>query len=113
MSYTLCGLAEGVWWVLSLISLSLWGVRPYRNVEDITIEAPMTNCIVGAASPSASHDTRLDIKMDKEVAKPFKMLSAYFIVTDTISPPKAWNVWDFLVQLPHHLQKTICYKLTN
>ena len=51
----------------------------------------MTNCMVGAASPSASQDTKLDITMDREVAKPFRMLSAYFIVTDTINPPKAWN----------------------
>lgn len=55
----------------------------------MTIEAPKTNCVEGAASPRTSHDTNVDMTIDSDVAKPFKILSAYFMVTDTIKPPNA------------------------
>ena len=62
---------------------------PYKNVALITIEAPAINCIDGALSPNTHQETIVDITIDKDVAKPLRILSAYFTVTATTKPPTA------------------------
>ena len=43
----------------------------------------------GERSSKRSQDTRPDMMMDTEVAKPLRMLSAYLMVAATTNPPKA------------------------
>ena len=45
--------------------------------------------MVGSKSPKKKYESTEDMTIDTAVAKPFKMLSAYFITVATMSPPIA------------------------
>ena len=60
----------------------------YRYMDRITHIAPPRNCLFGTKSKYAQQST-VDVMMLKPAAKPFRMLSAYFITTATNRPPNA------------------------
>ena len=59
---------------------------PYKYVANITKEAPTLNCRDNTKFNQIM-DTTQEIIIDADVANPFKILSAYFTTSATISPP--------------------------
>lgn len=79
-----------------LVSLRLdkvagWELTPYKNVAIATIEVPNRKQGLPSSSRSCKimFDTKQDIIIDIDVAKPFKMLSAYLMTAATRRPPNA------------------------
>ena len=63
--------------------------RLYSKEAARTRPEPARKVEPGERSSKSSQDTRPDTMMDTEVAKPFRMLSAYLMVAATTNPPKA------------------------
>ena len=64
-----------------------WGL-PYRYIAAMTRPAPSVNLRVIVKSNRNTATTH-EMMMDREVANPFRILSANFTTTATISPPSA------------------------
>ncbi len=62
---------------------------PYMNVDRMTRSVPAIKRLPGSRSLRRRYERTDERMMEMEVAKPFRMLSAYLTVRATTSPPKA------------------------
>ncbi len=62
---------------------------PYMNVARMTRRVPAIKRLPGSRSLRRRYERTDERMMEMEVAKPFRMLSAYLTVRATTSPPKA------------------------
>merc|ERR1719150_1831076 len=68
-----------------------FGLYPYKKMDPITNNAPTENC-KDMLNPKSNTDTMHVMIIAREVANPFRMLSAYFTTTATRSPPMALSM---------------------
>lgn len=76
----------------------------YIQVEQSTVDAPMTNEGVIRKSKRMT-DAKNDSTMDRLVAKPFKMLSEYLITMAVTSPPNTWIATVAQAHIPKFLRR--------
>ena len=62
---------------------------PYMKVAKMTRIVPKMKRLPGSRSLRRRYERTDERMMEMEVAKPFRMLSAYLTVRATTSPPKA------------------------
>ena len=75
--------------LLVLLLVSNEGIQLYQTVAPITVDVPIVNKRDNWTSLKIIADNKDERMMDRDVAKPFNRLSALFITTDTIRPPRA------------------------
>ena len=92
VSFTDC--SSKIWYYLDDVGnckVDGFGLYPYMKIDPITRAAPTENCR-DMLNPNRNTDTMHVIMIARDVANPFKMLSAYFTTTATRSPPIAFNM---------------------